>query len=202
MLPLAFGLIYQLVIAAPRYVSESEFMVRTLASSDMGNLATLLTDQKVTRASDETYAVSEYLTSRDAVDALAAQDGLKAILSRPDGDFINRFPNIFTRDTREQLFRHFQNFADLSVSSDSGIAQPAHDRVHAGGRGHAQQGDAQERRDLRQPPQHPRLRRFAGDRPREVEAQKAKFFADRELASPPIATAPTCSTPTGRSPTC
>jgi capsular polysaccharide transport system permease protein len=122
-LPLAFGLIYQLVIAAPRYVSESEFMVRTLASSDMGNLATLLTDQKVTRASDETYAVSEYLTSRDAVDALVAQDGLKAILSRPEGDFINRFPNIFTRDTREQLFRHFQNFADLSVSSDSGIAR-------------------------------------------------------------------------------
>ncbi len=122
-LPLALGVIYQFAIAAPRYVSESEFMVRTLASNDMGNLATLLTDQKVTRASDETYAVSEYLTSRDAVDALAAQDGLKAMLSRPQGDFINRFPNMFSRDTREQLYRHFQNFVDLSVSSDSGIAR-------------------------------------------------------------------------------
>jgi capsular polysaccharide transport system permease protein len=122
-LPLALGMIYLLLIAAPRYVSESEFMVRTLASNDMGNLATLLTDQKVTRASDETYAVSEYLTSRDAVDALAARDGLRDILSRPQGDFINRFPNFFTRDTREQLYRHFQNFVDLSVSSDSGIAR-------------------------------------------------------------------------------
>ena len=122
-LPMAIGMIYQLAIAAPRYVSESEFMVRTLASNDMGNLATLLTDQKVTRASDETYAVSEYLMSRDAVDSLSERNDLKAILSRPEGDFINRFPNFFTRDTREQLYRHFQNFVDLSVSSDSGIAR-------------------------------------------------------------------------------
>jgi capsular polysaccharide transport system permease protein len=121
-LPVALGLIYQLVIASPRYVSESEFMVRTLASDDMGALSSLLSDQKVTRASDETYAVSEYLTSRDAVDTLAAEDGLKAMLSRPEGDFINRFPNFYSRNTREQLYLHFQNFAELKVSSESGIA--------------------------------------------------------------------------------
>jgi capsular polysaccharide transport system permease protein len=122
-LPVAVASVYLLLIASPRYVSESEFMVRTVASSDMGNLATLLSDQKVTRASDETYAVSEYLTSRDAVDTLAGSDGLKDILSRPQGDFINRFPNFFTRDTREQLYRHFQNFVDLKINTDSGIAE-------------------------------------------------------------------------------
>ena len=121
-LPIAFGLIYQLLIAAPRYVSESEFMVRTLSGSDMGNLATLLTDQKVTRASDETYAATEYLTSRDSVDTLTTHDGLKAILSNPQGDLFNRFPNFYSRDTREQLFRHFQNFVDLRVNTESGIA--------------------------------------------------------------------------------
>ncbi len=122
-LPIALGLIYQLLIASPRYVSESEFMVRTLAASDMGSLATLFTDQKVTRASDETYAVTEYLTSRDAVDTLTDRDGLRDILARPQGDAFNRFPNFFTRDTREQLFRHFKDFVDLSVNSDSGIAR-------------------------------------------------------------------------------
>ncbi len=122
-LPIALASIYLLIIAAPRFVAESEFMVRTVASSDMGNLATLLTDQKVTRASDETYAVSEYLTSRDAVDALVRKDELKAVLSRPQADFINRFPNIYRRNTREQLYRHFLDFIDLSVSSESGIAR-------------------------------------------------------------------------------
>ena len=122
-LPIALTIVYQLLIASPRYVSESEFMVRTLASSDMGNLATLLNDQKVTRASDETFAAAEYLTSRDAADTLTARDRLKAILARPQGDFINRFPNFYTRDTREQLYRHFRNFVDLSVNSDSGIAR-------------------------------------------------------------------------------
>jgi capsular polysaccharide transport system permease protein len=122
-LPLAFGMIYQFVIASPRYVSESEFMVRTLASSDMGNLATLLTEAKITRASDETFAVSEYMISRDAVDKLVARDSLRDLLSRPQGDFVNRFPNVFTRDTREQLFHHFKNFASIDVSNDSGIAR-------------------------------------------------------------------------------
>ena len=122
-LPMAIGVVYQLVIAAPRYVSESEFMVRTLGSSDMGNIATLLTDQKVTRASDETYAVSAYMTSRDAVDTLVKTDRLRDLLAAPQADFINRFPNFFTGDTRERLYWHFQNFVDLDVSSESGIAK-------------------------------------------------------------------------------
>jgi capsular polysaccharide transport system permease protein len=122
-LPIAVAAVYLLLIAAPRYSSESDFMVRTVASSDMGNLATLFTDSKVTRASDETYAVSEYLTSRDAVDTLVRDDGLKDLLSRPQGDFINRFPNVFTRNTREQLYRHFQNFVDLTIDTESGIAR-------------------------------------------------------------------------------
>jgi capsular polysaccharide transport system permease protein len=122
-LPLAFGLVYLLAIASPRYLSESEFMVRTLQSSDMGNLASLLQDQKVTRASDETYAVSEYLASRDAVDTLVANDHLRDILARPQADFINRFPNIFTKDTRERLYKHFQNFVELKVDTETGIAK-------------------------------------------------------------------------------
>ena len=122
-LPIAFGIFYQLIIVAPRYVSESEFMVRTLGSSDMGNIATLLTDQKVTRASDETYAVSAYMTSRDAVDTLVKSDRLRDILGSPQADFINRFPNLYTRNTRERLYWHFQNFVSLDVSSESGIAK-------------------------------------------------------------------------------
>jgi len=122
-LPLAVGIFYLAIIAAPRYVSESEFMVRTLGSSDMGNLATLLTDQKVTRASDETYAVSAFMTSRDAVDTLVKNDRLRDILDSPQADFINRFPNFYTRNTRERLYWHFQNHVDLDVSSESGIAK-------------------------------------------------------------------------------
>ena len=122
-LPIAFALIYQIFIAAPRFVAESQFMVRTLGNSEVGNIATLLSDQKVTRASDETYAVTEYLTSRDAVDTLVQHDGLKAILDAPQADIINRFPNFYTRNTRERLYKHFQNFVDLDVSAESGIAK-------------------------------------------------------------------------------
>lgn len=122
-LPITLAILYLFGIAAPRYVCESEFMVRTPSGGDVGNIATLLTDQKVTRASDETYAASAYLTSRDAVDALVKQDDLRAILASPKADFINRFPNFYTRDTREKLYQHFQNFVQLNINNDSGIAK-------------------------------------------------------------------------------
>ena len=120
-LPVLAAAVYLFAIAAPRYVAVSEFMVRTLAHPDAETLASLMSEQKITRASDETYAAAEYLVSREAVDALAREDGLKAMWAQ--GDFVNRFPNVLTRDTREQLFRHFLDFVDLDVSSESGIAR-------------------------------------------------------------------------------
>jgi capsular polysaccharide transport system permease protein len=121
-LPVAVSTIYFGLIAADQYMSEARFVVRTTSQGDSANLASLMQDQKMSRASDETFAVSEYITSRDAMNALMANNHLRDVLSRPAADFIARYPNIYSRDNDEALYVHLQRFISVDVDSDSGIA--------------------------------------------------------------------------------
>jgi capsular polysaccharide transport system permease protein len=120
--PVAIASIYLGLIASDQFISEARFIVRTSARSDVGNLASLMQGQKLSRATDETYAVSEYLTSRDALRSLAQNHHLRDILSRPQADIINRFPNFYSRDTEEELYRHFEHFLSVHIESESGIS--------------------------------------------------------------------------------
>ena len=70
----------------------------------------------------ETYAVSAYLTSRDMVDRLAKNDNLRAILSRPEGDFVFRYPTFWLPDNNEFLYRRFQWMATSNVDDTTGIS--------------------------------------------------------------------------------
>jgi capsular polysaccharide transport system permease protein len=79
-------------------------------------------DQKISRASDETFAVAEYLKSRDILNSLVANKDLRAILSRPEADFVTRFPNFYSRDNLEELYEHFLHFVDVHIDAQSGIA--------------------------------------------------------------------------------
>lgn len=121
-LPMGLATLYFGVIAADQYVSETRFIVRSSASDDAGNLAALMQNQKLSRAVDETYAVNEYVVSRDAVDLLVRKHHLRAILSRPEADIFNRFPNFYSRDNKEQLYRRFQRAVDTDIDTESGIS--------------------------------------------------------------------------------
>jgi capsular polysaccharide transport system permease protein len=121
-LPLVLAIVYFGFIASGQFVSEAHFVVRTSSHSDLGNIASFMQDQKISRASDETFAVAEYLKSRDILNSLVAHKDLRAILSRPEADFINRFPNFYSRDNWEELYEHFLQFVDVRIDAQSGIA--------------------------------------------------------------------------------
>jgi capsular polysaccharide transport system permease protein len=120
--PVVLAVVYYGLIASKQYFSEAQFLVRTSSQNDIGNLNAFLQNQKMSRANDETYAIAEYLVSREATHALVDDDHLRDVLSRPSADFINRYPNFYSRDTDEALYRHFLNFVSVEVSSESGIA--------------------------------------------------------------------------------
>lgn len=109
-------------IASPIYVSEARFFVRSAGGDDAGGLGALVRNQGLSRAADETYAVNEYITSRDAVAAMAQEHNLREIFSRPEADFVNRFPNFFTRNNFEQLYLHFQGYVRTAVEGSTGIS--------------------------------------------------------------------------------
>jgi capsular polysaccharide transport system permease protein len=122
-LPVATAILYFGFIASGQFVSEARFVVRTSSHNEVGNIASFMQDQKISRASDETFAVAEYLKSRDILSSLVENAGLRAILSRPEADFVNRFPNFYSRDNSEELYEHFSGFVDVRVDAQSGIAQ-------------------------------------------------------------------------------
>lgn len=122
-LPVLIAAVYLFFIASDRYVSEARFIVRTSASgSGLEGLASLVSSQGLSRATDETFAVNEYIMSRDAADLLIAKQGLRDIINRPEADLFNRFPNFFTRDTRTKLYRHYQNMVSADIEGSTGIS--------------------------------------------------------------------------------
>ena len=141
------------------------------------------------------------MISRDAVDKLVARDGLKDMLARPQGDFINRFPNLFTRDTREQLFRHFKDFASIDVSNDSGIARLRAIAFTPDDALALNKAMLRNAEGFRQPAQLPHLQRFAGAGGARRRDAASQIRRDRGAAHGLPQRAEVCSTPTRRSPT-
>lgn len=126
MLPTLLAILYFGLIAADLYSSEARFIVRSTSgggafSSVIGNTTSTSAMAAAPRSMDETFAVNEYIRSRDAVRALVDQHGLKDVLTRPESDFINRFPNLFTRNNFEKLYEHYLNFVEVTIG-ETGIS--------------------------------------------------------------------------------
>jgi capsular polysaccharide transport system permease protein len=127
--PMVIGTVFLLFIIAPRYSSTASFVVRSTDEEGPGaGLSNALSSMasgarsSSTIASDETYEVNAYLTSRDIVDLLARSDNLRAILSRPEGDFVFRFPTFWLPDNNEFLYRRFQWMATADVDPSTSIS--------------------------------------------------------------------------------
>ena len=98
--PTAIAALYFGVLAAPRYVSETQFIVRTSDGSQGGGgsaLQGLLQLIGVSRSTDDANAVLSYLQSRDAVTSLEAALPLRQIYARDGADPLARFPRPFSR---------------------------------------------------------------------------------------------------------
>ncbi len=120
-IPVMFSGLYFGVIASDRYVSEAQFVVRSSAGVGLDSAAALIQNQGQSRATDENFAVSAYIRSRDALDLLVENENLKAIISRPEGDFLNVFPNFYSRNNKESLFRYYKNMVSSTIDGASGI---------------------------------------------------------------------------------
>jgi capsular polysaccharide transport system permease protein len=100
---------------------QSSFMQQSSMPQEM--MAQLTQQQGSTKiAQDESYAVNAYLTSRDLVDRLARNDDLRGILSRPEGDFIFRFPTFWLPDNSEFLYQRFQWMVDAKIDAATNVS--------------------------------------------------------------------------------
>jgi capsular polysaccharide transport system permease protein len=116
---------YLFLIAADLYEAEARFVVRSASGSGsgMGTLASMMpATTAFSRATDDTYSVNTYMTSRDAVDRLVRDDRFLERLAVPEADFWQRFPRPFERATRERLVERIGNYISVSFDSTAGIS--------------------------------------------------------------------------------
>ncbi len=119
--PTLLATVYEFGFASEQYVSEAKFVVRGAASPSSGVLSSLLQGAGVSRAQDDTFAVQDYILSRDGLQELNGAVDVRGLFARPEADPLSRFPRPFMGDTNEHLFKHYLNRVDVSYDSTTGV---------------------------------------------------------------------------------
>ena len=122
-LPTLIAGVYFFAIASDLYSSEVKFIVRGPNKAPTSAISAMLSSSGAAGGSEDTYAVLDYITSRDAARRLEREVDLRALLSRPEGDLITRFPGIwFWRHDFEALYSSYQRFISVERDSNSSVS--------------------------------------------------------------------------------
>jgi len=125
LIPTALAAIYYGLIAAPVYVSEARFVVRSPSQPQAMGLGTILQGAGLggfAAGDTNIYAVHAYIMSRTAVADLERRHDLRGILAQPKLDFLARFPRPFQRANFEDLYREYPRFVTVGYDGLTGIS--------------------------------------------------------------------------------
>jgi capsular polysaccharide transport system permease protein len=119
-LPTALAALYFGLIAQDVYVSESQFVVRTVQRQTLSGIGSLLQGTSLGQSSQDVYTVENYLLSRDALRLLEQRYQLKHAFSATGLDLIVRFNPAGWDNSFENLLKYYQRFiveSDLDSTS-------------------------------------------------------------------------------------
>lgn len=119
--PTLLTVIYYSFWASDVYVSESRFVVRSPEKPARTGLGSLLQGTGFSKTDGDSYAVREYILSRDALHVLNEKIGIKAAFANTDVDMFSRFSGLDFDDSFEALHRYYQNKVEVVTDSDSSI---------------------------------------------------------------------------------
>ena len=121
-LPVGLVTGYFTLIAADRYVSEAKFVVRQPGMSNRLGAQTISTENAPkTSSGEDSYAVRDFIMSRDAMRLVIAEAGLKAMLRDFGADWFWRFPSPFTGSSDEDLYRLYESLVSADFESSTGM---------------------------------------------------------------------------------
>ncbi len=121
--PTAASALYFGLLAAPQYVSQTEYVVRGVDAHHSTGLSALLNTFGVSRAADETSAIESFLKSRDVLEKLNARVDLRAVYGSDAADWLSRFPRFWERDSFESLYSYTRSFISVTQDASSGVTK-------------------------------------------------------------------------------
>ena len=120
--PTVIATVYYTVLASPRYVSEARFIVRAPSQGQTSSLGVALQGVGLSAGPVDSFAVHEYINSRDGLRQAMKLVDVKAIFADHDADMFSRFPRPFEKPSEETLFKTYQRFIDVGYDSTTGIS--------------------------------------------------------------------------------
>ncbi|HEX3860102.1 MAG TPA: hypothetical protein VHY35_00235 [Stellaceae bacterium] len=122
-LPTLLAGVYFFGIASDLYLSEVKFVVRGPSKTPTSVISAMLSSTAGSAATEDTFAVHEFLMSRDAVRRLEKEDDLRGLLARPEGDMLTRFPGfLFWRKDFEALYKAYAHFVSVDLDATTGVS--------------------------------------------------------------------------------
>ncbi|MFA6125126.1 hypothetical protein [Sphingomonas sp.] len=110
--PVVASILYNFVVATPRYASEVVFVVRSSETPhDRLSIVSLGQGGSV-GTSDDSEAVVAYLKSRDILDKINRDGLVTRTFAHRNLDPIAAFPSLLAGRSREDFYRHFQAYVD------------------------------------------------------------------------------------------
>jgi capsular polysaccharide transport system permease protein len=121
--PTLLAAIYYGLIASDIYISESRFIVRSpQRQAQTGTLGMILQGTGFSRAQDDTYAVHDFIVSRDALTQLDRKLALGEHFGRKEIDFLHRFGALDWDKSFETLYRYYKRRVEVDFDSTSSIS--------------------------------------------------------------------------------
>lgn len=120
-LPTLLTAFYYFVIATPQYFSETTFVVHSSSQQSIMGLGSILRSTIGGASQEPSYAVVEFIKSRDALNRLEKDVDFSKMLARPEADFLSRFPNPVSGNTQEDLYDAYQSFVSPIYDQSTGV---------------------------------------------------------------------------------
>lgn len=122
LLPTFLVFFYLWFLASPQYISETHFLVqgKSMGGSNLGGLSSLLESSH--GGTQDTYAVQDYMMSRDALRMLVKETDINSIFNRSSADFIARFPSFLTRNDFESFYAFYRKHVNAQIDEETGIS--------------------------------------------------------------------------------
>ncbi|GBR51655.1 lipopolysaccharide biosynthesis protein [Neokomagataea thailandica NBRC 106555] len=122
LIPTFISAVYFSVFASPQYVSEAQFIVQGQHNQSNMMLAGLLEAGGAGGASEDTYAVQDYLTSRDAAEFLMKTQNLASAYRVSGADTLARFPNFYSGHTFEHFYAYYRRHVVAELDTTTGVS--------------------------------------------------------------------------------
>lgn len=121
-LPTLIAACYYLLIASPRYVSESHFVVQRAGQGAPAALGLALSGVGLNTTSSDAFIVHEYIRSRSSLEYLKSKFNIDKVFSPTSADPLSRAIRPWTSKTNESLYKGTQRFITVGYDSTTGIS--------------------------------------------------------------------------------